>query len=96
MPHLMVRRSFLDCSNIMKALVRASMVSSKSISKQLALSEDEGLDLRLTDGAQGVELIDASICWSRATVPGLTFSKPTRPPPLCVSIAQVEDHSDPN
>ena len=58
------------------------MVSLKSISEGLTLSEDKGLDLRLTDGTQDVGLVDASICCSGATIPGSTFSKPMRPPPL--------------
>ena len=95
MPHWMVRRSLPDSSNSMRALVRASMVSLKSISDGLTLSEDKGLDLRLTDGARDVGLVDASICWSGATVPGWTLSKPVRPPPLQVSVAQGEDHSHP-
>ena len=60
MPHWMVRRSLPDSSNSMRALVRASMVSLKSISEGLTLSEDKGLDLRLTDGARDVGLVDAS------------------------------------
>ena len=95
MPHWIVRRSFPDSSNSMRALVRASMVSLKSVSEGLTLSEDEGLDLRLTDGAQDVGLVSASICWSGATVAGSTLSKPMRPPHLHVSVAQDEDHSHP-
>ena len=95
MQHWVVRRSLPDSSNSMRALVRASMVSLKSISEGLTLSEDKGLDLRPTDGARDVGLVDASICWSGATVPGSTLSKPVRPPPLHVSVAQGEDHSHP-
>ena len=84
MPHWMVRRSLPDSSNSMRVLVRAFMVTLKSISEGLTLSEDKRLDLRLTDGAQDVGLVDASIRW------------PMRPLPLHVSVAQVEDHSHPH
>ena len=72
------------------------MVSPKSISLKLTLSQDKGLDVRLIDGARGVRLGDASVCRLGATVPGSTFPKPMPPPPLDVSGAQVEDRSHPH
>ena len=71
------------------------MVSSTSVSEGLTVFQDKGLHLRLTDGARDLGLVDASIYWSGATVPGLTLSKPMRPPPLHVSVTQEEDHSHP-
>ena len=95
MPHRMVRSSLPDSSIIMRTLVRASMVSLKPISEGLTLSEDKGLDLRLTDGARDVGLVVTWICWSGATVPRSTLSKPMQPPPLHVTVAQEEAHSHP-
>ena len=43
LPHWMVRRSLPDSSNSMRALVRASMVSLKSISEGLTPSGIRGL-----------------------------------------------------
>ena len=85
--HWMVTRSFAESANSMTALVSESMVPSKSIFVGLTLSEDQGLDSLLNDGAQDVGLGDASICWSRPTVRALTLSEPMRPPYLQVTIA---------
>ena len=49
--------------------MRACMVTLKSISEGLTLSEDKVLDLRLTDGGRDVGLVDASICCSRGYRP---------------------------
>ena len=92
MPHWMARRSLPDSSNSMRAFLRASMVSLKSISEGWTLSEDKGLNLRLTDGARDVGPADALICYSGATAPGSTLTKPIGPPPLHVGVAQEEDH----
>ena len=93
--HWMVRRSLPDSFNYMRALVRASVVSLQSISEGLTLSEDKGLDLRFTNGAQDVGLRDCFDLLVQNSVPRLTLSKPMRLPPLHVSIAQEEDHSHP-
>ena len=71
MPHWIVRRSLLDSSNSMRALVRASMVSSKFISEGLTLSEEKGLDLCPTNGALDVQHEDASICGALDDAKGL-------------------------